>query len=177
MSAEADFFNMAKTKEQKQEMLKGLVEDVKKQKSMILMDFSGVNSAALFGLRDKLCEAKCLLKVVKKTLFEKSLEKENKKELSSKIKEIKDQLAVAFGFEDENEAGRICRQASKENANIKIIGGIFENEFLGMEKTIELADLPSRNELLARLCGSLMAPISGLALALKGKLEKDNITP
>lgn len=166
---------MAKTREQKQKMIKDLTESVKKQKLMILMDFTKVDSPSLFALRDKLREAKCLLRVAKKTLLEKSLEKEGKKELADKIKETKEQLAVAFSFDDEIAAGRICRQASKENPNIKILGGVFENEYMGMEKTIELSDIPSRNELLSRLVGSLMSPISGLAFIIKGKLDKENL--
>jgi len=163
---------MAKTKHQKEQMIKELSESIEKQKAMVLVDFGGVKSDILFALRNKLREAGCLLKVVKKTLFQKSLEKRWEKGLMAKLGEIKNQLAIAFSFDDETTAGRICRQFSKENVNLKILGGVVGNEFLEKEKMIELADLPSREELLSRLAYVLISPLTRFAFVLKSRSEK-----
>jgi len=55
--------------------------------------------------------------------------------------------------------------------NLKILGGIFKNEFVEAEKIIELAKLPTREELLARLVGSISAPISNFINVLEANIK------
>lgn len=165
---------MPKTKSQKQKIIEGLTENFQKQKSTVLVDFSGCDSKFLFKLRDELGKSNCLLKVVKKTLLKKALETLTMKDISEKIDEIKLQLALVFGFGDEVIPAKICYQFSKENENLIILGGIIKNqkyEFLNAEDIIVLAQLPSREELIARLMGSLASPISGFINTLKGNLK------
>ncbi|MDI6882858.1 MAG: 50S ribosomal protein L10 [Patescibacteria group bacterium] len=162
---------MAKNKDEKQKIIEDLEEKIKIQKAMVFVDFSGIDSKFLFALREKLKKANCLLKVVKKTLLEKTLGKLEKKEISEKIKTFKGQLALVFGFEDEVMPAKICYQVAKENENLKILAGVFGGEFKKKEKVIELAQLPSRGELLARLVGGLENPISNFVNVLKGNIK------
>ncbi len=162
---------MPKTKSQKQKIIEDLTENFQKQKSTVLVDFSGCDSKFLFKLRDELEKSNCLLKVVKKTLLKKTLETLTMKDISEKIDEIKLQLALVFGFGDEVIPAKICYQFSKENENLIILGGILGKDFLEKEKIIDLAQLPSRGELLARFMGSLASPISGFVNTLKGNLK------
>ena len=162
---------MPKTKSQKEEIIKDLKENFQKQKSAVLVDFSSCDSKFLFELRDKLEKSNCLLRIVKKTLLKKTLESLSMKDISEKIDEIELQLALIFGFGDEIIPAKICYQFSKENENLIILGGIFGKEFLEKEKMIELAQLPSREEVLARFTGSLASPISGFVNTLKGNLK------
>ncbi len=162
---------MAKTKEQKQEILKDLEKNLKEQNSMVLIDYGKVPSSALFALRNKLKEAECLLKVVKKTLLEKVLEKLDKKEVLEKVKAIKSQLVIAFGFNEETAPVKICCQEAKENENIEILGGFLGKDFLEKNRIIELSELPSKEELLSRLVGSLQSPVSKLANVLNNNIK------
>lgn len=179
---------MPKTKEQKQVIIKDLLEKINKQKAMVLVGFDNLNSSVLFDLRRKLKEQRCLLKVIKKTLLEKTFEKLDQRDLLEKIKEIKSQLALVFGFEDEIIPAKICHQFSKQKENLKILGGIMEiknekdlsmeqdvkmknYEFLFAEKVIELAQLPSKNELLARIMLSLQSPVLNFINVLQGNIK------
>ncbi len=162
---------MPKSKEQKQKIIEDLKENFQKQKSTVLVDFSGCDSKFLFKLRDELEKSNCLLRVVKKRLLKKTLEGLTMKDISEKIGEIELQLALIFGFRDEIIPAKICYQFSKENENLIILGGILGKEFLAKEKIIELAQLPSREELTARFVGSLASPISGFVNTLKGNLK------
>ena len=162
---------MAKTKDQKQKIIETLAEKFREQKSTVFADFSGCDSKFLFKLRDELQKSNCFLKIVKKTLLKKTLENLGMKNISEKIDQIKVQLALIFGFEEEIIPAKICYQSSQENENLKILGGIFDNEFVDKEKVIELAQLPSRNELLARLVGSLRSPISGFVNTLRNNIK------
>lgn len=162
---------MPKTKEQKEKIIEDLAENLQKQKSIVFIDFSGCDSKFLFNLRDELQKSNCLLKIAKKTLFKKALENLEMKNISKKINQIKVQLALIFGFGDEIVPFKICYQFSRENENLKILGGIFGNEFLEKEKATELAQLPSRDELWARLIGSLQSPVSNFVNVLKGNIK------
>ncbi len=157
---------MALTKEKKKKSLESIKEKIAKQKSVIFVDFAKVNSAQLFTLRKNLKEAGCVLKVGKKTLIRIAFGQSG---ISywNKIKScIPGQLALVFGMEDEIAPARISNQFAKTNENFKILGGIFENRFIDREKVLMLANLPTRNELLSRLVGSLASPITGFVRVL-----------
>jgi len=160
---------MPKTKEQKQAVINGLEENLSKQICVVLLNFTSVDSKALFALRDKLKANKSKLEVIKKTLLEKALKE--KPDLQEKIAQIKGQLAVAFGFNDEVETAKICYQATKENENLQILGGILEDQFNDITVINSLAQLPSRQELLSKVVSCLNAPMSGMANALGGNLR------
>lgn len=162
---------MAKTKEQKQDTIKNLKENLEKQKATVFVDFSDVDSKTLFKLRHDLKEEDCNITVTKKTILKKALKSLGKKELAKHIDEIKGQLALVYGFVDEVAPSRICFTAAKENENVKILGGILQNEYQTQDKVLMLAQLPSKQQLLGQLVGSLKSPVSGFVHSLKGNLN------
>lgn len=162
---------MAISREKKSKIIKELEEKIGSQKAMVFFDFRNLNSKSFFDLRKRLKKSNCFLKVVKKTLIEKTFEKLGQKEFSEKIKSLKTQLAAAFGFEDEITASKICYLFSRENNNLKILGGIINKQFWEAEKIIELAQLPSREEILVRLKRILENPIYRFINSLKGNLK------
>ncbi len=163
--------NMPLTKQQKQKVIEGLKHDIEKQKSIVFIDFGKLDSKFLFELRDQLKESACALKAVKKTLLKKAFEATKQDDLVKAIDGIDGQLALAFGFSEDMLPAKICLKSSKENENLKILGGIFENKFIDKEKVIEMALLPSRWELLARLLGSVNMPISGFVNVLRRNIK------
>ena len=163
---------MALTKEKKQSNLKDLKENVSKQKSVIFADFSKVASKDLFDLRKKLKEAGCKLKIGKKTLIRIAFGQSGIS-FWKKIKEvIPGQLALVFGMEDDIAPARISNQFTKTNENFKILGGIYEGKFIAREKVLELANIPTRNELLGRLVGSLASSMASFVRVLDKIREK-----
>lgn len=168
---------MALTKQKKQDSLNSLKEVISKQKSVIFVDFSKVGSKELFDLRKKLKEAGCKLKVGKKTLIRIAFGQSGISFWNHIKKAVPGQLALVFGIEDEIAPARISNQFSKTNENLKILGGIFEGRFIAREKVLELASIPSRNELLGRLVGSIASPMSSFARVLnKIKESKETAT-
>ena len=159
---------MPQTKEQKQENLKEIKENIDKQKSMVFVAYEGLKASNILELKKILKEAGCKFVVVKKTLLNLAL-KDNKIDFNSR--DLEGQLGLVFGFEDEISAAKLSHQFSKKNNNLKLLAGFFENEMIDKDKVIALAQIPSRNELLARLVGSLSSPISGLASVLQGNIK------
>jgi|ETNmetMinimDraft_2_1059921.scaffolds.fasta_scaffold38815_2 large subunit ribosomal protein L10 len=162
---------MAKTKEQKQNTLDSLKDKLSEQKAAVFVDFSKVDSKTLFKLRAELKKEDCNITVIKKTILKKALNASGKKDLVKHIDEIKGQLALVYGFGDEVAPSRICFEASKENENVKILGGILANEYQEQGAVLALAQLPSKQQLLGQLVGSLNSPISGFVHSLKGNLS------
>jgi large subunit ribosomal protein L10 len=161
---------MALTKQQKQEIINDLKDKIDQQKTMVFVDFKGVGVKDLFELRNKLKEKNSLFKVSKKTLLRIALEDFNKS-LAEKVEGLGSELAVIFGFEDEITPAKEAFNFASENEKLIIVGGFFQNEFIDREKVIELAKIPTEDELLARLVGTLSAPISNFANVLQGNIK------
>ena len=157
---------MALTKEQKQKSLAALKEGIAKQKSVIFADFSKVNSKDLFSLRKQLKEAGCNLKIAKKTLIRIAFGQSNISFWNKIAPHVPGQLALLFGIEDEIAPARIANKFTKTNENFKILGGIFEGRFINREKALVLANLPSRDELLSKLVGSLSSSMTNFVRVL-----------
>ena len=162
---------MPKTKEQKAKIVESLKQAFQNNEAAVLISFDKVKSDDLFALRNKIKKAGCLFKVAKKSLLEKALEQLGKKKLAEKIGEFKNSIALAFEKTDGLETSRICYNSEKEGKNIKILAGIIEGEPVDKEKIASLAKLPSRNELLNRLAGSMQAPLSRFAYVLEGNIK------
>ena len=163
---------MPLTKQEKQKSLKDLKEKISQQKSVIFVDFSKVNSGDLFSLRKKLKEAGCALKVGKKTLIRIAFGQSNISYWNKIKASIPGQLALVFGIEDEIAPARISNQFAKTNENFKILGGIFENRFIEKARVLELAAIPTRNELLSKLVGSLSSSMGNFVRVLDKIREK-----
>lgn len=151
---------MAITKEQKNEILSDLVEKFSKSKSVVFTDYRGLDVASVSDLRGKLREKGAEAKVAKKTLI-KLAAKENK------IDEIGDDIlagpvAATFSYEDELSGLKVLFKFSKENENLKLLGGVIDGKVVGEEEIKALAKLPGKEELLAKLIGSMNAPVSGM---------------
>ncbi len=169
-AAKAEFLFMPKSREQKQEIIKDLQDKIARQKASVFVDFGASPAKKIFQFRDELKTAGCLMQVVKKSLLEKALQ-QVQGEFLEKIKDIKGQIAMIFGFTDEVSPAKISYYASKKNDQIKILAGILGKDFLGQERVMELAKLPSKPELLGKLLSSMQAPISNFVYALNGNIK------
>jgi large subunit ribosomal protein L10 len=159
---------MAQTKAQKQKILEDLKEKMEKQKAIIFFDFTGLKVKDFSNLRRKIKAAGDELKVVKKTLMDIAFKKAK---LEIEPKKMAGEIALAFGFKDAISLAKEIYEFSKVSQNLKILGGFFENQFRPAEEIIELAQLPSKEQLLARLVGSIASPMSGFISVLQGNIK------
>ena len=81
------------------------------------------------------------------------------------------QLAFVYGGEDEVSAAKIISKLGKDNENLKMLGGVLEGKAMDQAEITALSKLPSKDELLAKVVGSLKAPISGFVNVLGGNLR------
>lgn len=161
---------MALTRQQKKEIIDDLKDKLNRQKTMVFVDFTGLKVRDLSKLRRELKKSDSLFKVSKKNLLKIAL-KDFSSALVEKAEGLKGELGVIFGFEDEILPAKITHNLASKNENLKILGGFFEGKFIEKERVIELAQIPSKDELLARLVGGISAPLSNLVYILEGNLK------
>jgi large subunit ribosomal protein L10 len=164
--------NMAKTKEQKKEIIEKLKDNLDKEKSMVFIDYRGLKAKDMFSLREELKKQDNLLFVVKKTLMGLVFKE---KGIEVKDENLQGQTAIVFGLEDEITPIKSVYDFSRKFEGLKILGGsvgaVQNYEFLETDKMIELAKLPTRDQLLAKLVGTISAPVSGFASVLQGNIR------
>jgi large subunit ribosomal protein L10 len=162
---------MALTRAQKKKVIEDLKEKIERQKAIIFIDFAGLKVRDLSDLRRRLKATDCQLKVAKKTLMAIAFKLTK---LDFKPKKLQGEVALVFGYKEPLAPAKIVYQFTKINPNLKILGGFIENQkskFLNPEEIIELAKLPTREELLTRLVGSISAPISNFINILEGNIK------
>jgi large subunit ribosomal protein L10 len=79
--------------------------------------------------------------------------------------------AIAISRADPLAASKLLATWSKTRPAFSIKGGVFEGKLVGPAEIAVLADLPSREALLARLAGTLQAPLRGLVTVLAGPIR------
>ena len=161
---------MPKTKLKKQEILRDLIAKTARSKSIVFTNFKGLTVHENEELREKLKENDSEYYVPKKTLLNLAL-KENKIE-DVDTRKFSGSLAVIFGYNDEVASARIVDEFRKDHEEkIDFAGGILEDKFLNKDEIIALAKLPSKDELYAKIVGSLNAPVSGFVNVLAGNIR------
>lgn len=159
---------MATSKAKKQEILAELTADMAAAKGVAFVDLHGLTVEQMFELRRTLRAKGVKTKVAKKTLI--ILAAKNNGLLVDKSM-LNGQIAVAFSMDDEISAAQQLYKLGKKNELIKLVGGVFEKKVVDQAMITRVAQLPSREELLAKLVGSMKSPISGFHGVLHGTIR------
>ena len=152
-----------KKKKKKEELVKALAERMKSAKVIILTDYRGINVADVTKLRADLRNTNSEYKVIKNNIIKRALDMNGESALDDLLT---GPTAVLMGDEDYLEPSKVLYNFAKDNDFYKIKGGIIDGKVMTAEEIITLAKLPSKQELLAKLAGCLLANISKLAVAL-----------
>ncbi len=160
---------MAVTKAKKEEVLQMLDEKFGKAKSVYFADFRGMTVKDLHTLRGKLREHNVEYVVAKKTLMKIAAKNNKYAEIPDDV--MQGPVGAAFCYEDEVAAVKAMHEFAKKVENLKILGGLLEGKYMNKAEAIQLAQLPSKKELLAKLVGTMKAPISGFHGVLHGVMR------
>lgn len=157
-----DFFifnTMPLTRDQKGEILKELAEEMKKAKAVVFADFQGLSVKDIKDLRKQMREKGVKYKIAKKTLIKISAKEAGYQDIPDET--LAGPVGAAFSMEDELSAAKIIHQFAKKNDKLKLRGALFEGRVLSIAETRELALLPGKEELLAKLVYMMKYPIQG----------------
>lgn len=148
------------------EIKKGIVAEIKskvsKAKSIAFVNYSGTTVAENTELRNKFRTAGAEFKVYKNRLILRAL---NELGLTGADDHLQGTNAVAFGYDDEVAPAKILVEAGK-NKKFSIVFGILGNTIVQAGEIKTLAKLPSKEVLIAKLLGTILAPATGLVSVL-----------
>ena len=153
---------------EKEAVVAELADDFSKAKSMVITDYLGLNVEEMTELRRKLREAGVEYKVVKNTLAKIAAEKA---EVEDVDQFIVGPTAIAFGLDDVVSPAKILVDFAEEHEDLEIKAGTLNGGIIDEEKVKSLAEIPSREELLAKAFAGMKAPISGLVNVLQGHVR------
>lgn len=157
-------------KEQKAEQVELLTEKLRKAKVALLTDYRGLTVIQIQELRGKLRSGDVEYRVVKNTLARRAADAAGVKDLE---KELDGPVAIAFGYDDLSVPSRLINEwlrATRLKLDIK--GGLVEGRVFTPEQVKQLADLPSREALIAQLMGTLQSPVGQLVGIMQTPLQQ-----
>ena len=138
---------------------------------MVLTDYRGLTTSQIEELRQKTEEAGGTFMITKNTLLRLAAEKTGLPRDFAEGEILRGPTATLFSFSDEIAPIKDLVNSAKEWGLPTIKAGFLGQEFITAEKVKELAKLPGKNELLAKLVGQIQAPISTLTNILQGNLR------
>jgi len=156
------------TKEQKKVYIDEMSKQFENSKAVMVTHYQGLTMPQIDELRSKMREHGIIFKITKNRITKLALEKTRCKDLAGLFT---GPTAVAFG-EDAIISARILSKFAKDNENLKLIGGIMENEVLDQAGVQNVATLPTLDEARANIVGILNAPASKLVSILLARSEK-----
>jgi large subunit ribosomal protein L10 len=154
---------MNKNRELKEAKVAEIKEKLEKSKSVVLSNYQGLTVEEDTTLRKNLREGGIEYKVYKNTLVILAAKELG---LDGITEYLEGPVSIAFGYEDVTVAARILNDFAKDHKKLELKAGIVEGEIYDEDKIKQLATIPSKEVLIAKLLGSIKSPISSFARVL-----------
>jgi len=161
---------MPSTKNVKQ--LEVLIDKLQQAKSLVLADYRGLNVNQIQELRQQVREAGGELLVAKNTLTQLALEKLNFSIPTEELAIFTGPTILLFAYEDEIAPLKTLADFAKTNDLPEIKAGFLGQDYLDQEKASQLAQLPSKEDLIAKVVGLINSPRVNLVFVLRANLQK-----
>jgi large subunit ribosomal protein L10 len=157
-------------KEQKAEQVELLREKLTKAKVAVLTDYRGLTVSQIQDLRGKLRTGDVEYRVVKNTLARRAAASAGVSELE---KELEGPIAIALGYDDLSTPSKLINEwVRTTRLKLDVKGGLVEGRVFSPDQVRQLADLPSRETLIAQLLGTLQSPVGQLVGIMQTPLQQ-----
>ena len=154
---------------QKESIVKGLKGDFDKAKAVFLTNIIGISSNDSVEIRKNVREANGKVIIARNTLLSRA---GAGTPAEGMLKDLKGPHAVAVAYDDAAAVAKCLKNASKDHEIVEFKAGILDGTELSIADLKQLADLPSRDEMLGTLLATFNAPISALARVLYAVQEQ-----
>lgn len=154
---------------QKESVVSEITKNIEESKSMVLVDYRGLNVEELTELRERFRKEDVVYKVYKNTMMNIAFKNLGH---DSILEHLNGPNAIAFSMGEETAAARIANDFAKEHENLEIKAGYIDEKFLDIEGVKELASIPSKEVLIGKLLCSLKAPVSNFVYLLDAIAKK-----
>ena len=141
---------------------------IQSAQSMVLADFTGLTVLQMTEFR-RTCRAKSVeCRVVKNRLARIAAD-------NADMAVMKDHLtgptAIMFGAESQVDPAKLVVDFAKDNEAMEIKGGFLDGAYLDKSQVVALSMVPSKDELIAKMMGSINSPLTGLAMVMNGVIS------
>ena len=157
-----------KVLEEKKQIVSSIAEQFKTAVSGVFVDYCGLTVEEDTQLRNKLREAGVEYKVIKNTLTRFAAKEVGFDELDPILN---GPTSLAISMTDEVAPAKVIAEFAKTHEQLEIKAGFLDGKVLALDEVKQLAATPNRETLLAKLLGSLNAPISNLARTLQALVD------
>lgn len=150
----------------KKELLTNLIQKFKQTKGFVLFSLLNLEASSLNNLRIKVKEVGDLIEVPKKTILYKA-----NPNFPFLDEELKEPFAILWLYNDDLLSLKVLKDFKEENVEIKILGGVLEESKLLPQNIWELANLPGKDILRAKLLSALSSPLFRLQFTLNSPIK------
>lgn len=157
------------TKAFKEEKIDAIKAKIEKAQSVVITEYQGLTVEDITKLRRETQKLGGDYMVTKNTLAKIAVKGTDYEVLTEKLS---GPIALAFGFEDPVAPAKAVAKFIKETKKASIVGAVLDGKLLTEAETKALAELPSKEELYAKLLGSINSPASGIANSINAVLSQ-----
>lgn len=161
---------MAISKAKKQEVVSELKKAFGDANIAIFTDFRGMDVATITHLRSRIREAGGRYIVAKKNLMHIALKEKKIEGIDPRT--LEGEIAIALSEGDSASLAKTIHSFAKDEQKPVMLSAIMDSQILSRTEVEHLATLPSKDELHARVVGSINAPATGLAQVLNGTMQQ-----
>lgn len=157
---------------EKVEQVELLTDKLRRARAAVLTDYRGLTVGQMQELRGQLRGAEVEFRVVKNTLARRAVAEAGRDEALQEL--FIGPVAVAFGYgEDIGAPVRLVQEfARTTRLRVDVKGGLIEGRVMNPDEVQRVADLPSRDVLIAQLLGTLQTPVGQLASAIQAPMRE-----
>ncbi len=159
---------MSKNRTQKSELLTKYVDMLKNNAGYLMVDTSGLDTLTITKFKMGLKEIGSNYEVVKNSVFKIALQETDQ---PVQTQSFEGQTAVISYKVEPTAAAKLIKGIQTDTEKLTAKLGTINGEYIDAEKVMQLAEIPSREVLLAKLLGSINAPLSGVMNALTGNIR------
>lgn len=156
-------------KAQKAAIVAEISEQIKDADSIVVVDYRGLTVAEDTKLRKALREEGVVYKVYKNTFIISAIKGTDFEGIAPYLE---GPTAIAIGKEDATAPARVIAKFAKDAKALEIKGGVVEGNIYDVKGIEKIATIPSRDQLISKLLGSLQSPITNFARVMNQLAEK-----
>lgn len=157
------------TRAEKEALVEGLKKDIAASRAVFLTNMIGIPSNSSVAIRKNVRDSQGKIVVAKNTLLKKAAEGTA---FEGAFANLKGPHALAFAFEDAPSVAKALKNAAKEHEVVEFKAGLLAGEEISIDQIKQLADLPSREEMLGTLLATFQAPVSAFARLMNQLKDK-----
>jgi large subunit ribosomal protein L10 len=157
------------SRSEKEAIIQDLNKDIGRAKAIFLTNLIGISSNDAVSVRKAVRDSNGKMVVTRNTLFKKAAAGTAAEAL---VANLSGPHALAFAFEDPAAVAKSLKEAGANLELVDLKGGVLDGQLLTKAQVKQLADLPSRDQMLGTLLATFLAPVSAFARVLYAIQEK-----